>query len=50
MGYDADNDPIKFESLNDTSPFSIETTGEGIIKLAKELDFEYQTQYTLDKI
>lgn len=49
-GFDSDGDAYKFESLDDPSPFSIPTTGDWPVKLAKMLDFETQTQYTLDQV
>lgn len=41
---------IRFVPLDDTSPFSIPSTGDGHVTVAGSLDFEKRQQYTLNNI
>lgn len=49
-GFDGDGDSILFLNLDNTSPFSIPTSGSGNVDVAEPLDFEKKTQYTLDNV
>lgn len=49
-GFDGDGGPYKLETLVVPSPFSTPTTRDWSVELANMLDFETQTQYTLDQV
>lgn len=49
-GYDKDGHTIQFVDNDKTSPFSLPSSGPGIVAVAESLDFEKTTQYILDNV
>lgn len=49
-GYDSNGHTIRFIDTEQTSPFSLPTSGPGEVAVAERLDFEKTTQYILDNV